>query len=224
MVVAGLVIGTAAIAQEKTGGKTAEERAQIRTEWMVKELSLTDAQKTQVANINLADAQQHETIRKDAALNEDQKKEAWKASRATHQAKLKEVLTPEQLAALDAKKDERKAHHKDGDSKHHGDQSAEEKAAFRTDHLTKELSLTEAQQAQALKINTEALQKSEAIRKDASLTEEQKEKAIRENRNAHMQQFKAILTPEQLKILKAKKEEMKEHKGEKGSKKRDPKK
>jgi Spy/CpxP family protein refolding chaperone len=209
MVIAGLLIGTATMAQERTGGKTPEERATIRTEWMTKELSLTDAQQTQVASINLADAQQNETIRKDAALTEDQKKQAWKTSREAHKAKLKEVLTAEQFAALEAKKEERMHEHKADGKAHASDKTAAQKAEFRTDKLAEELSLTEDQKAKALQINTATLEKIEAIRKDTSLTEDQQEKAIRENRAEQMKQFKAILTPEQRAKLKEKKEEHK---------------
>ena len=217
LVVFGLVIGTAVMAQEKTG-KTPQERAQFKTDWMAKELSLTAEQKTQVAGLNMEAVEKNQGIRNNASLTAEQKKAAWQESRKAQKEKLKTILTAEQLAVLKAKKEEMHAKHKEGMQKHAA-KTPQERAQFRTDWMAKELSLTAEQKAKVTELNLVAVEKNDAIRKDASLTETQKKEAFKA---AHLEQktrLQETLTAEQLATLKAKKQgfhgKHKEHKEKK---------
>lgn len=212
LVVFGLVIGTTAMGQDKGDRKTPQERAQIKADWMAKELSLTEDQKAKVTTLHLQSAEKNQAIRKDQSLNEEQKKEAWRNNRKAEKEKLKEILTPEQLATLKARKEEFKGKHREG-SKIRGERmhmkSPQERAQMRTERMTKELSLTPEQVAKVKELNLVSAEKEDAIRKDANTTPEQKKEAMKNHFQEQKKMFKEVLTPEQLAILKAKKEEFK---------------
>lgn len=209
LVAFGLVIGITAMAQEKEGAKTPQERAQFMTDRMSKELSLTEAQKTKVAGLNLETAEKNAAIRKDASMTAEQKKEASQANRKSQKEQLKTILTAEQLAVLKAKKEAAHAKHKEGIAKHSGKKgkTPQDRARFKTDWMMKELSLTDAQQSKVSELNLTAAEKKTAIRKDVSLNEAQKKEAFKA---AHLEQkasLTEILTPEQMTLLKTKKKE-----------------
>ena len=220
LVAFGLVIGTAAMAQGRGDGKSPQERAQERTDWMAKELSLTGEQKTKVAELNLKSVEKNQAIRKDVSLSEEQKKEAWKTNRKAQKAQLKEILTAEQLAKLDAKREAFHAKHKQGaEGKHHDAKTPQERAQFRTDRMAKELFLTAEQKAKVAELNLSAAEKHETVMKDAAMTKDQKQAAMKKMHEDEKAQLKTILTAEQLKVLKAKKEEMHKHHKEHKAKK-----
>lgn len=97
--------------EENGGGEnlTAEQRAEKRTEKMTTELSLTEAQKTKVYQINL------EHIVQMDKYHEEQKalKEKMKAEREATRGKIKAVLTPEQNVIFDQKAEEHKQKQED---------------------------------------------------------------------------------------------------------------
>ncbi len=219
LVVFGLVIGTAAMAQGRGEGKSPQERAQFRTDWMAKELSLTEAQKTKVAELNLAAVEKNQSIKADASLTAEQKKEAWRANHKEQKTKLKEILTAEQLATLKAKKEAMKSKHGEKHAERKTDKTPQQRAEMRTERLSKELSLTEAQKPKVTEVNRATIEKNDQIRNDASLTQEQKEAAFKANREAQKAQMKEILTAEQQKALKAKRKEVREKHSEKQEKK-----
>lgn len=97
--------------------RSPKERADFRTEHMAKELSLTADQKAKVSELNRSMAEKNDQIRNDAKLTPEQKQEAFKANHETHKAKMQEILTPEQVATLRAKKEAFREKHPD--KKHH---------------------------------------------------------------------------------------------------------
>ncbi len=99
--------------------KTPEERAAKQTTWMVKDLGLTDEQKTKVEAINLeyakkADAH-HKEMKADAEKTKADKKTEREKFRAEQQAgkdaELKKVLSPDQFAKFDSTRTERQKKH-----------------------------------------------------------------------------------------------------------------
>lgn len=223
LVAFGLVIGTAAMGQVKEG-KSPQERAQFRTDRMATELSLTEEQKTKVAGLNLQAIERNQAIRANASLNEEQKKEAWRENHKAQKAQLKEILTAEQLAVLKAKQEERQAKHKERIAKHGEHKSSrtpQERAQFKTEWMTKELSLTAGQQSKVAELNLASAEKNSSIRKDKSLTPDQRKAALKASREEQKASMKEILTAEQMKVLKVKKDAFKgkHHKGTKPGKK-----
>jgi periplasmic protein CpxP/Spy len=84
--------------------RTPEERAQAHTARMTKELGLTTEQAANVDAINRKYAAQTETMR-----TEQQQKR--KTMREAHEAEMKAVLSPEQFATWQKKREEAKTKH-----------------------------------------------------------------------------------------------------------------
>jgi Spy/CpxP family protein refolding chaperone len=107
MFAAALLIAIAASAQNapakgKKAPKTPEEKAKKQTEWMKKDLQLTDDQAQQIEDINLKYAKKAET-RREALKTEHEKFKAEK------EADLKKVLTPDQYAKFDQERKDKQA-------------------------------------------------------------------------------------------------------------------
>lgn len=205
MVAFGLVLGTAAMAQGRGDGKTPQERAQFRTDWMAKELSLSETQKTKVAALNLQMVEKNQQIKNDASLNEEQRKTAWKENRMAQKKQLKEILTADQLATLKEKKKEKGAKTRQKRANHDA-KSPEQKAQMRTEHMTKELELTEDQSAKVKELNLAGIKKNEEVRTNENLTPEQKQEALKLNRKETNSKINEVLTPDQSAKMKAKRE------------------
>lgn len=121
-----------AMAQQSRGDKQKnmdpKAKAEQRTERMAKSLSLTDAQKQKVLELNIAEAQQLEANRPEKPAKDQQNTEAAKAERqkwqekkqadkTAYNAKLKTILTPEQYTKyteIQAKRDSTDNCKKDG--------------------------------------------------------------------------------------------------------------
>lgn len=224
LVVFGLMIGTAAMAQGRMDGKSPEERAQFRTDKLAKELSLTSEQQLKVTELNKEAVVKIEAIRKDNALSESEKRAAFQKNRKENKAQMEKILTTEQLAKLEARKEMRGQERKTtgrsslrvANGKHktvekRAVQSPEEKAQQRTDELTKALSLTDKQKTAVYDLNLQSFEKKEVIRKDVNLSPEQKKTAMEKNRAGDKKAYNKILTTKQLRKLGEMRDESKIH-------------
>lgn len=112
MIVALAALTAGAQAQEKVR-KTPQERADAQTSRMTKELALTKEQAIKVEAINLKYAQEAEALRaeREAQREAMRKGGKGKAMHTAHEEELKAVLTAEQFAQWQAKKEELKAKH-----------------------------------------------------------------------------------------------------------------
>lgn len=136
MLVAALLTGGMAMAQERHDGKRPDpkERAERMTERMAKEYSLNDTQKQQLLEANRTFMEQmgdvpggpgrgpgmkpgkgekKDSIRADRGKGKrpemsEEKKAEMEAARTAYEAKLKEILTPEQYADFTKKMSERR--------------------------------------------------------------------------------------------------------------------
>lgn len=100
-----VLVSTVVYSQNATADPV--ERAATITEWMKTNLSLDENQLTQVQAINLEYAQKNQELQ-GTSLTRKQKMEAFKANEAARDAKLNQVLTPEQMKIYDSKKSELK--------------------------------------------------------------------------------------------------------------------
>lgn len=103
---AGLSVATQAQEQKS---KTPEERAQMRTERLAKQLDLSPEQVAQVQAINLKYIDKTDELRKERQAEHAETREAGKAMRGSHEAEMKAVLTPEQYTKWMAAKEKVKA-------------------------------------------------------------------------------------------------------------------
>ena len=150
------------------------------------DLNLTDDQKAKIRSILMNAKQQMQALRADTTLTEDQKKEKQRQIRQDTMTQVTAILTDEQKAKLKA------AHPgESGPGKGHGAMS----------DLTY-LNLTADQQSQLEKIKAGARTQLEAIKADTTLTEPQKKEKAKPIFEAAVQQFIAILTPDQQKLFK----------------------
>lgn len=98
-----LVGGTAAAQQQgKKEHKTPEQRATGMTEKMTTKLSLDDAQKAKIQEINLGIAQKNDAIRQNTSLTKEQKFAQLKENQDARKAQYKEVLSADQYAKYEA--------------------------------------------------------------------------------------------------------------------------
>ncbi len=97
-----LLIASSLFAQapNKKPERTPEEKAKKQTEWMTKKLQLTEKQVAEVEKINKKFASEADKQRKEQM-------EKREKQRTQHEAELKKVLTPEQIAKYDEMKKQR---------------------------------------------------------------------------------------------------------------------
>ncbi len=108
---AALIIGaTTARAQDQgKAKKTPIERAEMHTNRMAKELSLTEEQKAKVLELNIGIAQKNDAIRNDANMTPELKKESLKGNQDARDIHMKSILTEAQYKVYEAKKAEMQA-------------------------------------------------------------------------------------------------------------------
>ena len=220
MIVLGLVLllsTQVAIAQRAEKMDNAEAFAQTRTDRMTRELSLNEAQATQVKTINLDFANKMKAA-KGNSTDRAATKATTKALREEHSAALKAVLTTEQMAKLEStdrpqKKEKKKLKQKEKGKKKamREEKTPEDRAAKQTEKLSKNLTLSEEQTVQVQAINLDYTQKLDAARTgDAS--KEVKKAAMKKLKAEKMEQMKAVLTAEQFAKMAADKQAKKEQK------------
>lgn len=123
------VLGFTASYAQKTKA-TPEQKAEKSAAAMQQKLSLSDAQKAKIKQIELDRVKQHDEHQKSENGAAKGKMEEKKAAMKAHHEKISEVLTPEQQKVFAAAKAEKKAKmmHKGKDhkgKKHHEEKKAE---------------------------------------------------------------------------------------------------
>ena len=119
-----LLLSAASFAQP--GGsnkKTPQERAELRTQKMTKDLSLTPEQATKVKALFLKQNQEMDSIRAKKVASSDKfvVREDRRAARDKRELELKTILTPEQYTSYQAAIQQRKENHgHGGDDKGNG--------------------------------------------------------------------------------------------------------
>ncbi len=161
---------------------------------MMKDLNLSEAQKTQLKESRESAKQQMEAIKNDASLSQDQKKVKMQELRKSQQEKMSSILTPDQKEKMKAEKKEWKENSKE--ENRHGE-------------MKNDLKLTDAQKTQ-MKANHESIkQQREAIKNNTSLTEAQKKEKMEELHESQKEKMNSILTPEQKAKMHADKKDWK---------------
>ncbi|MGV3629934.1 MAG: hypothetical protein ACO1O6_01935 [Bacteroidota bacterium] len=109
-----LLVGTQfTFGQEKTKQKkTPEQRAEMMTNRLSDEVSLTPAQREKIYNINLRSTQKVMKIRKDTVMTDQQRQEKLKRHRMDIKKQVMAELTPEQRQTLKDKHKARKEEHR----------------------------------------------------------------------------------------------------------------
>ena len=171
-------------------------------ERMSEELGLTDGQKEQLRQNGKEQAEARRAIRGDESLTAEQKREKLRQLNQERQAKMKEVLTPEQQEKFRGLRQQRRSSRQAGSRQsgpRGGDRGPGGGGFGGGGRMAEELGLSDEQREQFRAINEQQREQFEAIRNDESLSQEDRRAKMRELREARQAQMKEILTPEQQK-------------------------
>ncbi len=157
--------------------------------YMMKELNLTQDQLAQIKMYNKDYRGQLQELNKNETITVKEYRSRLEAVNKDHKAKIKSILTADQKAKLLQLKVQ------------HAEQR-DSIAAKRLDKMKQNLNLTDEQVAQ-IKAQRDAVhEKIEAIKENDSLTNEQKKDQLMSVRDESKENFKKILTTDQLNKLK----------------------
>ena len=148
-------------------------------------LNLTQEQKDKLQSLRQNERAQIDSIRNNASLTDEQKKQQLRQLRDNQRQQWLALLTPEQQAEWKQTRSQRGGHG----------------GGFAGARGFQGLNLTEQQKAQLKPVFDSTRQQMQALRGDTSLTPEQKREKMKEIRQNQMTQMKSILTPEQLQQL-----------------------
>lgn len=186
---AALLMSTAALqAQTKDDAKTHHKGFQGRQQ--MSGLNLNDDQKKQVKELNESYHKQFADLKKNTSMSVGDFRTKSAALRKEQHEKMQSILTPEQKNQLAAQRKVMAGRMKEGQAK-------------RFDKMKTQLGLTD-EQSRKLKESQEGVQtKIKSIREDKSLTDDQKKEQVKAVFKQQKEQFKSVLTPEQLEKMKA---------------------
>ena len=150
----------------------------------LKDLNLTEAQRTQMKSIRENYKTQMQDLQKNESITVKEQRERRESLAKQQQAEIDKVLTAEQRSKLQQSQTawEGKRKGMKGD---------------RAQMATKELNLTSAQQTQMKSLNENMRSKMQAIQKNEALTKEQKREQMQSLQKQHKSDVAGILTSEQ---------------------------
>lgn len=181
------------IPERKRGFKPHEKHhGQFKKE--MADLNLTEDQKAKFKALNQAHRQEMEALHKQDNITVKESREKMEALRKDHHAKMQSILTAEQKAQLEKRKEEQKA-------------KFSQRGEARQERMAKELNLTPEQSAKMAENRKAMAEKMKAIREDQSLSMEQKKEKSKELMKKQKESMKSILTEEQLQKMKERKKE-----------------
>ncbi|RYY99765.1 MAG: hypothetical protein EOO11_03830 [Chitinophagaceae bacterium] len=196
-----LLLAGAAQAQsteKKEKGARKEHRKEMAA------LNLSADQKTKLKDIHSRQKAEMEALKANKSLSDEQRKTQRKAIHQKYSAERKALLTPEQQQKTAQFRDgmrggrgERGAAGRDTIGRRGGDRGHRGERGEGFAKMQQELNLSAEQQQRMKTVNTEFRTKMEALRNDQSLSQEQRRSKHQELAQAHREQLKAILTPEQ---------------------------
>ncbi|NCI51691.1 hypothetical protein GWC95_17335 [Sediminibacterium roseum] len=187
---AALLMSTAALqAQTKDDLKTSHHKG-LQGRKQMSGLNLNDDQKKQVKELNESYHKQFADLKKNTSMSVGDFRTKSAALRKEQHEKMQSILTPEQKNQLAAQRKVMAGRMKEGQAK-------------RFDKMKTQLGLTD-EQSRKLKESQEGVQtKIKSIREDKSLTDDQKKEQVKAVFKQQKEQFKSVLTPEQLEKMKA---------------------
>lgn len=187
---AALLMSTAALqAQTKDDAKTSHHKG-LQGRKQMSGLNLNDDQKKQVKELNESYHKQFADLKKNTSMSVGDFRTKSAALRKEQHEKMQSILTPEQKNQLAAQRKVMAGRMKEGQAK-------------RFDKMKTQLGLTD-EQSRKLKESQEGVQtKIKSIREDKSLTDDQKKEQVKAVFKQQKEQFKSVLTPEQLEKMKA---------------------
>lgn len=198
-----LLVG-ASQAQTTTQDKTAtakHHRGAFSHQGGMKNLNLTEEQKTQFKAMNEDFRKQATALRNDKSLSADDLKSKTAALRKDHFSKMQSMLTAEQKSQLAAQR-------KEGATKGQARWSGKKGTGMRGNHgkgmeqMKAKLGLTDDQAAKLQANRKDFHSKVQAIRSNTALTDDQKKEQVKALAKDQHESMKSILTAEQMNKMK----------------------
>lgn len=217
--VTSLLLSNSSFAQEKNEKRenTPEQRSEMMTEKMNKELALNEDQKSKVKTINLEAAKAREALKTNKALRPEERRAQVKAIEDKRISNIKAVLTAEQNVKFDKlveekkeKIEEKREEKKQEAKEEHEPKTPEERSKHFTDKMTKELLLNADQQQKISTINLQAAKDHEALKNNKTIKEEDRKMEFKKIEEKRFAAIKPLLNAEQLKKFETMIQEKKE--------------
>ena len=174
-----MMISTGIFAQRRADGKGRTDRF---SDYMKKELSLTDDQYAKVKTINQTFGDRFRKLRRDSTLTKEARHNEMEKIRADHAAALKGTLTDKQYAQWTALRT---------------DLAGKGNHAAHAEYMKQELSLNDEQYSKVQALDKAFGDRFRTVRKDSTLTRESSRAEIKKIREEKTAAMKGILTPEQ---------------------------
>ena len=172
---------------------------------MMKDLDLTESQRTQMKSINENFRNQMQSLKNDKTLSAEQLKQRRQELAQEHKSKIENILTSDQKKIWKDKRDEMRE-----DRKEEGGKKGRRTGKFENKmdrhegagDITKNLNLSSEQQKQVATLNQKFRTNTNSIRTNTLLTKEQKQEQLKELHKDHKQSIESLLTSDQKKQLK----------------------
>ncbi len=185
---------------------------------MMKDLNLTESQRTQMKLLNEDFKNKMQSLRNDRTLSAEQVKQKRQELTKQHHSNIESLLTSDQKKIWKEKRDDmrddRRDEHGNGNKKM--DQFGNRKDRHKqVGDMTKNLNLSAEQQKQVATINQKFKASIDNIRTNTSLTREQKKEQLKDLHKDHKQSIESLLTSDQKKQLKETMKNNRHHRPEK---------
>jgi Spy/CpxP family protein refolding chaperone len=157
-------------------------------EMALKDLNLSDEQKERFKIEKESFKKQMDELKKNDGITVKEWRSRMETLRKDHQSHVQGILTPDQKAQLEKRREEGRVRQEDMMRK-------------RSQMMKEKLGLTDEQAAKMDKNHQEMREKMKSIREDKSLSEDKKREEMKELMKGQKEKMKSILTEEQMKKL-----------------------
>ncbi|HEU4469775.1 MAG TPA: hypothetical protein VFR58_01710 [Flavisolibacter sp.] len=182
---------------------SARHGGKARQEMLTKQLNLTADQQSRLAAIRQEQRKEFESLKNNGSLSREELQVKRKELHKKYTEQAAAVYTPAQKEQLAKMKSEWKARHKEGSR----DGKAKDRGGKRGHGADGALNLSQEQKSKMSELRTQFRSQAESIRNDKALTDAQKKEKMTVLRQQQQEQFKAVLTPEQVERMKSMKKD-----------------
>ena len=185
---------------------------------MMKDLNLTESQRTQMKLLNEDFKNKMQSLRNDRTLSAEQVKQKRLELTKQHHSNIESLLTSDQKKIWKEKRDDMRDDMRDERGKGNrktGQFKNKKDRHNRVGDITKNLNLSPEQQKQVATLDQKFKASVDNIRTNTSLTREQKKEQLKDLHKDHKQSIESLLTSDQKKQLKETMKNNRHHRPEK---------
>lgn len=183
-----------ASAQEKQDGHHREHKANHQSEYLTKDLNLSEAQKQQLKTIKENHRKQMTELNKNETITVKEMRDRRTSLIKEYRSKVEGVLTADQKAKIQDRTKE-------------SAEKRQQMEAKRMEKIKKDLALTDDQSLKLKTMNDSYKSKFEKLRKDEALDRTEKKEQFKALHEQHKEEMKSVLTQQQIEKLDAMKKD-----------------